>query len=109
MNAGTGVYTFAAADASAAVNISYMYTTATAGQKIVITNQLLGTTPTFASVFRNRDPKTGLFETLVLNKVTSSKLSLQSKTSDWEIPSFDMQVMDDGTGNIGTWSFGDNE
>jgi hypothetical protein len=102
-----GVYTFAAADASAAVVISYTYTFTSAGQKVAITNQPLGTTPFFSGVFRNRDPRSGLFTTLVINRMTSSKLTLNSKTSDYEIPEFDCEIMDDGTGNIGTMSFGD--
>lgn len=108
VNAATGVYTFATGDASAEVAISYTYT-ATTGQKIAITQQELGTTPTFKVVLRERDPQTGLYQTVVLNRVASNKLSLATKTSDWGIPSFDMEAMDDGTGNIGTWSFGDNE
>jgi len=101
-----GVYTFAAGDASAAVAISYTYTTSTGG-KIVLTNPLSGTTPYFQGVFRNRDPKSGLFSTYVFNRMTSSKLGIASKNADYSIPEFDMEIMDDGTGNIGTMSFGD--
>jgi hypothetical protein len=102
-----GVYTFAAADASAAVLISYTYTCSTPGQKIAITNQELGPTPYFSGVFRGRDPRSGLFNTLILNRMTSNKLAISSKTSDWSIPEFDAEIMDDGAGNIGTMSFGD--
>jgi len=101
-----GVYTFSAGDASAAVAISYTYTTSTGG-KIALTNQLSGTTPYFQGVFRNRDPRTGLFSTYVFNRLTSSKLGIASKNADYSIPEFDMEIMDDGTGNIGTMSFGD--
>jgi len=48
VNFSTGVYTFYSGDASAAVEISYTYLPVTGGTKITITNQLLGTTPTFA-------------------------------------------------------------
>ena len=102
----TGLYTFSSADASAAILLSYLYTTST-GENISITNQQLGTTPTFSAVFRNRDPKSGLFDTLVIGALTSSKLTLSSKTSDYTIPEFDMEVLDPGTGQIGTMSFGD--
>lgn len=106
VNVATGVYTFAAADANAAVQISYTYTAATGG-KITLTNQLSGTTPYFQAVYRNRDAKSGLFATYVFNRLTSSKLMIASKNADYSIPEFDMEVMDDGTGNIGTMSFGD--
>lgn len=107
VNPETGVYTFAAADEGVAILISYTYTCSTPGQKIAITNQELGTTPYFSGVFRGRDPRSGLFQTTVINRMTSSKLALSSKTSDYSIPEFDAEVMDDGTGNIGTMSFGD--
>lgn len=102
-----GVYTFDSLDAGASVVISFTYTMTGAGQKIALTNQAMGTTPYFSGVFRNRDPRSGLFNTLVINRMTSSKLTLSSKTGDYEIPEFDAEVMDDGTGNIGTISFGD--
>lgn len=102
-----GVYTFDVADASAAVLMSFTYTYSSAGQKVALTNQLLGTTPFFSGVFRNRDPRSGLFNTFIVNRMTSSKLSLSSKTSDYAIPEFDAEIMDDGAGNIGTMSFGD--
>jgi hypothetical protein len=107
VNPATGIYTFATADVGTNLLISYTYSVASAGQSIAITNQLLGTTPYFSGVFRNRDPRSGLFNTLVLNRMTSSKLTLHSKTNDFSIPEFDAEIMDDGTGNIGTMSFGD--
>src|SRR6201981_2298277 len=47
----TGVYSFAAADANAAVLLSYTYNTTTGGSKLAITNQPMGTTPTFKATF----------------------------------------------------------
>lgn len=102
----TGLYTFSSALAGVSVYLNYLYTSTTA-QKIQLINQLLGVTPYFQAVFRNRDAQSGLYETLVLNRVTSSKLSMSSKTTDYMIREFDMEVLDDGTGNIGTYSFGD--
>ena len=101
----TGLYTFSSTE-SAIVWFNYLYTTST-GETVTLTNQLLGTTPTFSGVFRNRDPLTGLYNTLVINKMTCSKLTLGSKTSDFTIPEMDLTIMDDGTGNIGLYSVGD--
>lgn len=101
----SGLYTFSSTE-SAIVWFNYLYTTST-GEQITLSNQQLGTTPTFSCVFRNRDPNTGLYTTLVVNKVTCSKLTLGSKTSDFTIPEMDFTIMDDGTGNIGTLSLGD--
>ena len=102
----SGTYTFSSSDASAAVWLNYLYTVTT-GEQITITNQLLGTTPTFRGVFVNRDPQTGLLMTFKVNKMTCSKLTLGSKTADFTIPEMDLTIMDDGTGNIGVLSFGD--
>jgi hypothetical protein len=101
-----GTYTFSSSDASSAVLLSYLYTT-TAGQKIAITNQLMGVTPYFGAVFRNRDPNTGLYSTFVANKCTSSKLSINAKMGDFQLAQFEIMALDDGAGNIGTFSFGD--
>src|SRR6516225_11920584 len=46
VNFATGVYTFSSADAGLAVLISYTYNITATGQKITITNQLMGTMPT---------------------------------------------------------------
>jgi len=53
VNTSTGVYTFSSADNVAGVKvlISYTYGITSAGQKIAIANQLLGTTPTFKAKF----------------------------------------------------------
>jgi hypothetical protein len=102
-----GVYSLSASDSGTSVLVSYTYSIAGSGQKITLTNQLLGTTPTFSAVFRNRDARSGLFTTWVFNRLTSSKLTIASKSADYSIPEFDMEIMDDGTGTIGTMSFGD--
>ena len=102
----TGTYLFNSNDASTQVYLNYLYTTS-AGQNIAIANQILGTTPYFKAVFRNRDPKTGLFDTLILNRCISNKLAYSSKTTDYGIPELDFEAVDDGTSNIGTWTMGD--
>jgi hypothetical protein len=50
VNFGTGVYTFSSADASAAVLVSYTYNIATNGNRLTLTNQPMGITPTFNSI-----------------------------------------------------------
>jgi hypothetical protein len=101
-----GTYTFSSSDASAQVGLNYLFTT-TAGQKIAISNQAMGYTPFFQAVFRNQDPRSGLFSTYVINRVVASKWDMSPKLGDWAMSSFEMEVMDDGTGQIGTLSFGD--
>src|SRR6202795_10967 len=105
VNLSTGIYTFAAADASASLLISYLYTLTT-GKKLVLTNQFMGFTPTFKATFyttkTTQSTPAGL--ALVLNACTASKLSLPTKIDDYEIQEFDFSAFADATGAIGTLS-----
>jgi hypothetical protein len=96
-----GVYTFAAADASAAVLLSYTYT-ATTGQTITISQQAMGSVPLFQGLFTtNYQGKT---LTLKLNTCASSKLNFATKQDDWTIPELDFEAGADVAGNVGTLS-----
>src|SRR5262245_17773520 len=81
VNLATGIYTFAAADANAAVSISYLYTIGSAGKKLVLTNQFMGYTPTFKATFYTTKTTGGIASglALVLNACTASKLSLPTR------------------------------
>ena len=97
-----GVYTFNSADTGAQVLIDYLYTAATGGTKVALSNQSMGTTPTFMGVFSTT--ASGKNVTLKLNLCTSNKLSLQTKIEDYTIPELDFEVMADASNNIGTLS-----
>jgi hypothetical protein len=99
----SGVYTFAAADAGKAVLISYTYTVTAIGQKLTVTNPLLGTTPTFQALFYTTFQ--GQSVSLRLNNCVSSKLSFQTKLEDFAMPEFDFSCYADATGEVMTWSF----
>ncbi len=105
VNPATGVYTFAAADAGAALLISYVYTSAS-GRKLVLTNQLMGFTPTFKATFYTTKTTQGVPAglALLLNACTATKLSLPTKIDDYEIQEFDFSAFADATGAIGTLS-----
>jgi hypothetical protein len=106
VNLTTGIYTFAAADAGAALLVSYLYTISSTGKKLVLTNQFMGSTPTFKATFytakTTQSAPAGL--TLVLNACTASKLSMPTKIDDYEIQEFDFSAFADPTGTIGTLS-----
>jgi hypothetical protein len=106
VNLSTGVYTFASADASAALIISYLYNNASAGKKLVLANQIMGFTPTFKATFYTSKMTQGVAAgmTLVLNACTASKLSLPTRNDDYEIQQFDFQAFADAAGNLGTLS-----
>jgi hypothetical protein len=105
VNPATGVYSFAAADAGAALLISYLYGT-NSGRKLVLTNQFAGFTPTFKATFYTVKTTQGVPAglSLVLNACTATKLSLPTKTDDYEIQEFDFSAFADATGTIGTLS-----
>lgn len=101
-NETTGVYTFNATQANAAVLINYTYNDSVNGKKITISNQLLGNAPQFMAVFT--ETFNGKSMTVVLNACMSSKLSLVTKLEDFTIPAFDFAAFADSANAIGSIS-----
>lgn len=100
-----GVYTFAAADTTKAVAISYTYNDTTSGQKITVTNQLLGTSPFFQAYLTttyNGEPFT-----MKLHRCMSSKMTYATKLEDFGIPEMDFDAFADDGGNVLTISSAD--
>jgi hypothetical protein len=93
-----GVYTFDAADASAAVQISYEYTS-TAPNELILANQLMGSTPTFSLVVPT-SYKGNIFN-IHLNACISESLSFPFSNQDYSIPEFDFQAYADASNNLG--------
>jgi hypothetical protein len=85
--------------------VSYLYATLS-GKKLVLTNQLIGTTPTFKATFYTSKTTQGVPAglSLVLNACTATKLSLPSRIDDYEIQEFDFSAFADPAGAIGTLS-----
>ena len=101
-----GIYTFAAADSGKGVLLNYTYALPASGQKIPVTNQLMGTTPTFSARFFTTFQNQAV--NLTINMATSSKLSgLSTKLEDFVMPEFDFSCFADPGGNVLTWSFGE--
>jgi hypothetical protein len=102
----SGTYTFASADASAAVLIDYQYTT-TGGQEFTLANPLLGVQPVFQVVLNTQyTAPTGLKKAdLTLFNCVSSKFSIDFKQDDFSIPELDFDAFANAAGNVFTWSF----
>ena len=98
-----GVYTLSAGDAGKAILVSYTYQVTASGQSFAVTNQLTGTTPTFAAQFYTTFQ--GQAVSLKLRNCTSSKLSFGTKLEDFVVPEFDFSCFADATGTVMTWSF----
>jgi hypothetical protein len=93
-----GVYSFSAGDAGAALLFTYSYTT-TGGTSIALSNQLMGSGPSFKLILNEQYQ--GKTLNLQLNSVIAPKLSLAFKNEDFMIPEFDFQAAADAAGNIG--------
>jgi hypothetical protein len=94
-----GVYTFAAADTTNGVLINYEYTAAAGGESFVMTNQLMGYSPTFSALLYA--PYQGKKLVLKFNSCISSKLALPLKNDDFMVPDFDADAFADAAGNLG--------
>lgn len=94
-----GVYTFNASETGDMV-LDYLYTDAANGKTITLASQPIGTTPFFTGVFTVS--YAGKTKTVILNKLTSSKLGIiSSKLEDWDIVNFDFEAVADASGILG--------
>lgn len=93
----SGVYTFAAADASAAVLITYRYTTA-AGVQLNIRQQFMGFAPSFQILLNEQ--YAGKQANLLLYSCVAEKLSWQTKNEDFLIPEFDFEAFANASGQV---------
>jgi len=100
-----GVYTFAAADTGKAVLITYTYSIPGSGQKFVVSNELLGVTPTFKAKFYTSFQ--GNPVSLQINNCVSNKFGFATKLEDFTLPEFDFEFFADAANNVMTWSFGE--
>lgn len=98
-NETTGVYTFNSSNNGVAVLLNYTYADPTgAGQKVTVTNQAMGSAPTWTAVFTEQFE--GKRMTIVLEACQSAKLTLASKLEDFTIPNFDFMAYANATGTV---------
>jgi len=92
-----GTYTFAAADAGAAVLISYRYTSA-AGVQLNIRQQLMGFAPTFQILLNEQ--YAGKQANLLLYSCVAEKLTWATKNEDFLVPEFDFEAFSNAGGQV---------
>ncbi|WP_196607429.1 hypothetical protein [Pectinatus frisingensis] len=97
-SAGTGTFTFYSGDAGKKIQYQYDYISAT-GKTIQITNNMMGTAPTFEMEFYA--VLDGRQIVLVLNKCTTDKLDFSFKNEDYMIPDFSYSAFADASDIIG--------
>lgn len=95
-----GVYTFAAADASAKVLISYVYTIPTVGQNFSVPPTLIGSTINFAVNATMIDPTTNNVLSFLFPNCVANKFSMGSKLEDFVMPEFDFDIFANAAGQI---------
>lgn len=101
-----GVYTFASGASGADMMLSYAYTVPSTGSNFTVTNQPLGTNPTFSMVLYSRDPKTTTNRAyLKLHACVATKLSLPYKQKDFLVQDFEFSASANAAGNVVTWGF----
>jgi hypothetical protein len=95
-----GVYTFAAADTTKTVFISFAYTASVAAaRQVSFTNQPMGYVPTFGidlAILYNGKPANMRF-----NQCVSGKLGFSPKQDDFGVADMDFSAFADGSGTIG--------
>ena len=101
---GTGVYSFAVADAGHTDRVSYTYGSTTTGSTIKYTNTLMGSGPIFG--LELVETYTGVAGkksfSMFMPAVQASKLGMPLKLDDFTMSSIDMSAQDDGAGNVFT-------
>ncbi len=95
-----GVYTFAAADTTLGVLISYTYSVTSGASKITITNGLMGAAPTFQINLANTYNSQVI--NLQLNACVSNKLTFPFKNQDFTLTDFEFEAYADASNTVGT-------
>lgn len=101
-----GIYTFAAADTTNTVFISYQYTaTSTTAVKSTVQNVPMGYAPSFkVDLMMPYNGKTVIF---TLPNAISTKMSFATKLDDFMVPEFDFSGFADSSGNVVTYALTD--
>jgi hypothetical protein len=98
----TGIYTFAAADTGLGVLITYTKTITTAtSQKLIVTNQPLGTTPTFQLDYYTNLNQPGTMPFAIrLFSCVGNKLAFATKLEDFAVPEIDFGFYGNASGQV---------
>lgn len=97
-----GVYTFAAADTTLAMKLSYTYTT-TGGQTVTLSNQAMGIGQTFKVVIATNF--NGNKSTFTMNAAVAVKWAIATQLEDFTKPDLEFDCYADSTDTLGTISF----
>lgn len=98
-----GTYTFYSADTLANTAITYTYTLTGSGQRLIVTNQPIGFTPTFQlDYITTNQNKTFAIRAF---QCISDKLAMQFKLEDFMIPEIDFSIFQNAAGQVFDFAF----
>lgn len=102
VSVSTGVYTFAAADTTNTVYISYTKTVAGSGQKKTIANTAIGTNPTFQIDYSTSLIVAGTARPILVRvyACVAHKLNHNFKLTDFMMPELDFSAYQNASGNV---------
>jgi hypothetical protein len=102
----TGVYTLVAAD-EVALNFSYTnFSAAASGQQLQVTNQLIGTNPTFQlDYYTNLNQPASKPFGVRLFSCIADKITIASKLEDFIMPEIDFSVFANNAGQVMNMNF----
>ena len=103
VNTVTGAYTFAAADTLLNVLLSYLYTAAATGSKIVMSNTPMGPAGAFTGIMAM--PYGTEQDVFTFNNCITQGAGISNKNGDYAKPTFDFMCSTDSTDILGTLSF----
>ena len=103
VNTTTGAYTFHTSANGLTLYVSYCVYEASNGKTITIDNMPMGYVPEF-SLYLDTSYK-GKIQTLIFDRVVSSKLGMGTKLDDHVVPDFDMQAFAMPNGSVCRQSF----
>lgn len=103
LNTATGVYTFAAADTTKNILISYVWQSTTTGSTITVANTLMGPAGAFTGVMVM--PYGTEQDVFTFNNCITQGVGIANKMGDYAKPTFDFMCSTDATDTLGTFAF----
>ncbi len=104
-SSGSNVLNFATADSGAALKVTYTATT-TVGQSQTVTNQLIGTTPTFQlDYYTNLNQPTSSPWVIRIFSCIGSKYTMAFKLEDFMMPEFELDMFANASDQLFTQTF----
>ena len=96
-----GKYVFASADTGLSVLITYSTTVAGSGQQLIVTNQPIGTTPTFQlDYYTNLNQPAAKPVIVRCYACVAAKIALAAKLEDYIMPEFDFGFFADNSNRV---------